>query len=152
MSKDRVITKWLAIAAVLALLQMMIATTAFAAPPAGGWGGDGGGGNCGTYHKVHRGDTLFSIGRQYGVHPYQIAEVNGLYNPDHIYPGQILYVPCSDGSGHYPGGGDNCCNSGGYYQQPQVGYGYDFTGYYYETYYPNYRRYSYTCGYHYNCY
>jgi LysM repeat protein len=51
---------------------------------------------------------------------------------------------------HWQGCGNNC------YQQ---GSGYDYTGYYYDYnsgnqqgYYPNYQRYSYTCGYNYNCY
>ena len=145
------IHKWLTTLAVLTLLQMAIVSTTYAAPLPGGWGGDGGGG-CNTYHKVQYGETLYSIGRQYGVNPQRIAEVNGLYNPDHIYAGQVLYIPCGGNNHRPPNNGGQCCGSkpGQYY--PQVGYGYDFTGYYYETYYPNYQRYSYTCGYHYNCY
>jgi LysM repeat protein len=122
---------------------------AMAAPPAEG----------GFYHTVHYGDTLFSIGRMYGVNPYTIAEVNGLSNPDCIYAGQILYIPSGGGWG----GGGGCGRSGcgnTPRQQPQPrytprydsGYGYDYTGYYYYNTYPQYRRYSYTCGYYYNCY
>lgn len=44
-------------------------------------------------HVVHYGETLFSIGRHYDVNPYHIAEANGLYNPNHIYAGQVLYIP-----------------------------------------------------------
>jgi hypothetical protein len=162
MCKPLLIGKWLATVVAFILLQAAIVSTSYAAPPTGGWVGDGdggGGGDCGTYHEVRRGETLFSLGRQYGVYPYDIAQTNGLSNPDHIYAGQILYIPCTDGGGYgerpmqQPGGWQKPDMGPGMGQrQPQVGYGYDFTGYYYETYSPNYRRYSYTCGYHYNCY
>jgi len=56
----------------------------------------------GTYHRVRSGETLFSIGRQYGVNPYWIAQANNLRNPNRIYSGQVLYIP-SQGDG---------CNSG----------------------------------------
>jgi hypothetical protein len=45
------------------------------------------------YHVVRPGETLFSIGRLYGVNPYTIASMNGLPNPDYIQIGQVLYVP-----------------------------------------------------------
>jgi hypothetical protein len=45
------------------------------------------------YHMVRPGETLFSIGRLYGVNPYSIASMNGLPNPDYIQIGQVLYVP-----------------------------------------------------------
>ena len=48
------------------------------------------------YHTVHYGETLFSIGRYYGVNPYYIAEVNNLPNPNCIYAGQVLYIPKKD--------------------------------------------------------
>lgn len=172
-ARSRSIRQILVAVLAVALLQIAVISTGYAAPPADGYGWGGGGGNCNTYHTVRYGQTLFSIGRQYGVYPYRIAQANGLYNPDRIYAGQVLYIPC--GSGRHGGdnccnsgwqgnccdsgwqGGDNCCNSGRQgnccnYRPPQVGYGYDYTGYYYESYYPQYRRYSYTCGYHYNCY
>jgi LysM repeat protein len=177
----------------------------------GGYDGYGYGGGGGFHYKVQYGDTLFAICRKFGVDPYYIAQVNGLPNPNHIYAGQILYIPNSGGScphcqQHYPqpvhypshgqqGCGNNCyqqshwygcgnnCNSGhgqgcgndcyqqnhgqqgcgnNCYQQShwygcgndcyRQGAGYDYTGYYYDGYYPNYQRYSYTCGYNYNCY
>ncbi len=129
--------KILTIIFVVMLLQLVIVSVSYAAPPASG----------GTYHTVRYGETLFSIGRHYGVNPYHIAEVNGLYDPNYIYAGQVLYIPSGDYGCHsYPRCGQ------GYYQYPSYGYGYDYTGYYYDGYYPNYRRYSYTCGYYYNCY
>jgi LysM repeat protein len=95
---------------------------------------------------------LFSIGRRYGVNPYYIAKVNGLRNPNYIYAGQILYIPAERQSW---GGYDRTLwDNRGYrrYPQYQGGYGYDYTGYYYDGNFPEYRRYSYTCGYYYNCY
>jgi LysM repeat protein len=113
----------------------------------------------GFYHTVQYGDTLFSIGRIYGVNPYTIAEVNGLANPNYIYAGQVLYIPSGGGCG---GRDCGCGRTGCGYQPPPSsryyapvysgGYGYDYTGYYYYDNYPKYRRYSYTCGYHFNCY
>ena len=47
------------------------------------------------YHTVRPGETLFSIGRLYGVNPYAIASANHLYNPNRIYIGQCLYIPPS---------------------------------------------------------
>jgi len=125
------------------------------------------------YHRVRRGETLFSIGRQYGVNPYGIARANNLHNPNYIYAGQVLRIPsggygdCGSGCGYdrdygsnRPGYGD--CGSGcGYdrdYGSNRPGYGdcgsgcqnwgYDYTGYYYNN---GKDRYSYTCGYYYNC-
>lgn len=68
----------------------------------GGYGHDGGYGNDynNRYHKVRYGETLFSIGRQYWVNPYAIARANGLYNPNHIYAGQKLYIPENSGYGY----------------------------------------------------
>jgi hypothetical protein len=151
-SKSMIKTVQVIVAVVL--LQVAFISTAAAAPLGGGEPGKGmppgNGGECGSYHTVQYGETLYSIGRSYGVNPQQIAQANGLMSPDYIYAGQSLYIPCSQGQRPPPqhGGGQYP----GYGQYPTVGYGYDFTGYYYETYYPGYRRYSYTCGYHYNCY
>lgn len=45
-------------------------------------------------HIVRYGETLFSIGRWYGVSPWAIARANGLVNPNYIYAGQRLTIPC----------------------------------------------------------
>ena len=77
----------------LALQLLLGATTALAEP---------------GYHMVRPGETLFSIGRLYGVNPYTIASMNGLYNPNYIQIGQVLYVPTYGGwsypswTPHYP--------------------------------------------------
>jgi len=91
--------------------------------PSGGYDGcgwcDGGNGNNGTFYRVRYGDTLYSIGRQYNVHPNHIAQVNNLYNPNYIYVGQRLRIPSGStypwngGCGGYgSGSGCNDYNSG----------------------------------------
>ncbi|MCG3209354.1 MAG: hypothetical protein FOGNACKC_02978 [Anaerolineae bacterium] len=150
----------------VAALQLLLVSASYAAPPA--WGGGG------AYHKVMYGETLYSIGRLYNVHPNCIAEANGLWNPNVIYAGEVLYVPSNCGSypwyGHrpvnYPGQCWNDCYSGCGYDNCQPvrypdncwdncgwsgkshSYGYDYTGYYYSY---GYQRYSHTCGYYNNC-
>jgi LysM repeat protein len=53
---------------------------------------------------VQAGDTLRGIARQVGCGFEEIAKVNGIQNPDLIYPGQVLNVPggapaCGGGNG-----------------------------------------------------
>jgi len=165
------------IIALVAALQLLLASATYAAPP--GWDGPGRGGpgwGGSTYHKVMYGETLYSIGRLYNAHPNCIANANGLWNPNVIYAGEVLYVPANCGS--YPWYGqhphhpvnypnncwnncnDNCWNNcdndcgdncgDAYYPRPEPrhNYGYDYTGYYYEW---GRERYSYSCGYYNNC-
>ena len=82
----------------------------------------------GSYHTVRWGETLYSIGRLYGVNPHHIANVNNLYNPDYIYAGQVLYIPTGYyDDGYYDGGYDD-----GYYNPCRnrhvVSYGETLTG------------------------
>jgi len=44
-------------------------------------------------HVVMAGDTIFCIGRTYGVVPAAIAEVNGIPSPFPIIAGQVLRIP-----------------------------------------------------------
>jgi LysM repeat protein len=46
-----------------------------------------------TVHVVARGETLYSIGRRYGVSAWVIARANGIANPSRIYVGQPLLIP-----------------------------------------------------------
>jgi len=48
---------------------------------------------CARYHVVRFGETLFSIGRLYGVNPWDIAAANHLPNPNQIFAGQRLCIP-----------------------------------------------------------
>ena len=84
--------KYLKKSAIVVILVVMLLT--LTVPAALAWGGN--------YHTVRYGETLFSIGRYYGINPYQIAEANNLYNPNYIYAGQVLYIPTGY-SGGYPG-------------------------------------------------
>ncbi len=170
--------KALKILVVIAMFQLMIVSASLAAPSAQCTpSGDCGDGNMGgRYHTIKYGETLFSIGRLYGVNARLIAQVNGLANPDCIYADQVLYIPAS--AEPAPGMWDRPQPRPGMWGQPQPApkqydhgyqdyppygyqyptngtfgsYGYDYTGYYYENNYPTYNRYSYTCGYNYNCY
>ncbi len=49
-------------------------------------------------HIVRRGETLATIARQYGLTVDQLAQLNGLYNPNLIYYGQTLIVGSSPSS------------------------------------------------------
>ncbi|MCC6905976.1 MAG: LysM peptidoglycan-binding domain-containing protein [Anaerolineae bacterium] len=46
-----------------------------------------------TTHIVQPGQTLYSIARQYGVTPSDLAFANGITNPDRIFVGQTLVIP-----------------------------------------------------------
>jgi len=54
-----------------------------------------------TSYTVKPGDRLFSIGRQFGVNPFAIAQANRIGPPYTIYPGQVLTIP-SGGVGPSP--------------------------------------------------
>ena len=75
--------KMMIILAAVLILGLLTTTVGYAAPPAYGP----------IYHHVRRGETLFSIGRRYGVNPYAIARANYLPNPNCIYAGQVLRIP-----------------------------------------------------------
>ncbi len=50
--------------------------------------------SCGYWYRVHWGDTLNSIAWRSGVSAWAIAQANRLYNPNYIYAGQALWIPC----------------------------------------------------------
>jgi lysozyme len=50
--------------------------------------------NCGVYYVVQCGDTLSGIAWRYGVNMWCIVNANGIANPNCIYAGQKLYIPC----------------------------------------------------------
>jgi spore germination protein len=50
-----------------------------------------------NWHWVQPGETIFSIGRLYGVNPWTISAANRLANPNRIYAGQHLYIPAGNG-------------------------------------------------------
>jgi LysM repeat protein len=57
-----------------------------------GWGGGWAPPPGVTYHTVQWGQTLWSIANWYGTTPWAIASMNGLYNMNLIYAGQVLRV------------------------------------------------------------
>ena len=75
--------KMMIILAAVLILGLLTTTVGYAAPPAYGP----------TYHRVRYGETLYSIGRRYGVNAYAIARANHLPNPNCIYAGQVLRIP-----------------------------------------------------------
>jgi LysM repeat protein len=44
-------------------------------------------------HTIRAGETLYCIGRAYGVDPYAIATRNGILNPNIIHAGLELDIP-----------------------------------------------------------
>jgi LysM repeat protein len=52
-----------------------------------------------TVHIVRRGETLYSIARNYGVSMWAIARANGIANPNRIYAGQRLVIPTGQAGG-----------------------------------------------------
>jgi LysM repeat protein len=50
--------------------------------------------NCGTYYTVRWGDTLSNIAYRYGTTMQAIMYANHMTNPNFIYAGMILYIPC----------------------------------------------------------
>lgn len=47
----------------------------------------------GELHTVSNGDTLFSLGRKYGMSPYAIADANGLPHTAQLVMGQKVRIP-----------------------------------------------------------
>ena len=91
MKKILIVKKVLPIVLAVLVLQAITFADSQAAPPASG----------GSYHRVRYGETLFSIGRLYGVSPYSIAQANGLSNPNYIYAGQVLHIPSGQRYNNY---------------------------------------------------
>lgn len=48
----------------------------------------------GCFHLVRPGENLFRIGLRYGLSYHYLARLNGLRNPNYIYAGLVLAVPC----------------------------------------------------------
>ncbi len=44
-------------------------------------------------YKVKRGDTFYAIGRKFGVKYQEILKLNGISDPRHLQPGQVLRIP-----------------------------------------------------------
>lgn len=46
-----------------------------------------------TYYTINKGDTLYSISKNFNVNPKLVSELNGLKVDEYIYPGQTLIIP-----------------------------------------------------------
>ena len=77
--------KWIML--VVVVLSLILAPAALAAPAPQY-------GQCGYWYQVRWGDTLSSISRYTGVSTWAIAQANGLVNPNYIYAGQWVWIPC----------------------------------------------------------
>lgn len=53
----------------------------------------------GLRHRVRPGETVAALARRYNVTITEIAEVNGLREPDRIAAGQLLLIPGGDAAG-----------------------------------------------------
>ncbi|MGB9679840.1 MAG: LysM peptidoglycan-binding domain-containing protein [Thermoanaerobacteraceae bacterium] len=49
---------------------------------------------CPSYYTVMAGDTIWSIAQKFGISIDEIIRANYLVNPNMIYPGQTLVIPC----------------------------------------------------------
>ena len=49
---------------------------------------------CGYMYTVKPGDMLWKIAQHAGLNTWYLANVNGIKNPDRIYSGQRLWIPC----------------------------------------------------------
>ena len=50
--------------------------------------------DCGEWYVVGCGDTLSGIAWKYGVTVNCLVRANGIVNPNRIYKGQKIYIPC----------------------------------------------------------
>ncbi len=57
---------------------------------------------CQCTHIVRWGETLSQIARRYGTSVQWLTQANHLWNPNYIWAGQQLCVPCGGGEGQYP--------------------------------------------------
>jgi LysM repeat protein len=87
--------KWFVGVVVIVLLVFLVAALPISAAPE-----DSG---CSVVHVVRPGETMYSIGRLYGVSMWAIANANGIVNPNFIYVGQCLVIPVCPAPA--PGGG-----------------------------------------------
>ena len=76
--------KLMVVVGLVLLLQLVLvpASSAAGPPPSGGF-----------WHTVRWGETLFSIGRLYGVNPWSICSANGLASCNYIWAGQSVWIP-----------------------------------------------------------
>lgn len=65
-------------------------------------------------HTVKPGETLGLIARAHGLEPTELAQANGIRNPDRLYVGQVLSIP--EKSTHTVAIGETLSNIGALYE------------------------------------
>jgi hypothetical protein len=113
---------------------VMVLTMALSVGTASAWGGGYGGGYQVGYgmgqqvYIVRAGDTLSAIALRFGVSPFELARVNGVFNPNLIFTGMRLCIPAGYGGFPSPiynqGYNQGCCETGyqGCYGGCETGY------------------------------
>jgi LysM repeat protein len=66
-------------------------------------------------YTVAAGDTLSEIAERYGVSVEELAEANGIVDPDHIFSGQVLVIPRAEESASPAALADGGTSGGGTY-------------------------------------
>jgi lipoprotein NlpD len=56
----------------------------------------------GTYHTVREGQTLYRIGKTYGIDERYLARINGIDDPSRLRVGDQLYIPGADHERYVP--------------------------------------------------
>ena len=51
---------------------------------------------CYSIYKINKGDSLYSIAKNYNVNPVLLSHMNGIGENDYIYPDQELLIPKKD--------------------------------------------------------
>lgn len=77
---------------VLALLMALMPGVTLAAPAASQPASAGRSGHY-IYYTVRPGDSLSKIAARYGTTTQTLMQLNGIYNPNHIFVGQVLKIP-----------------------------------------------------------
>jgi LysM repeat protein len=47
----------------------------------------------GTWYRIRRGNTMYSIARHFNANMWCIAKANSIRNPNRIYAGRLLWIP-----------------------------------------------------------
>ncbi len=88
-------------------------------------------------YQVQWGDTLSLIAARFGTTTWYLASLNGLYNPNCLFAGQVILVPS-----YSYGGYASACTSCGSYGYGYGGYSAYSTGYNYGYGYGGYKGYG----------
>ncbi len=88
---------------ILSFVLAFAVLAAVPAPAAAAPSATAGGPGCADWYRVQCGDTLSGIAVRFHTSVNALARLNGIWNPDRIYAGQILCVAPGGGPGPGPG-------------------------------------------------